>query len=107
MGLWREYLYRLGASTISATSWSTPARTFTESGITYDKNGNITKLTRAGYHATSGSTSLLTDNLTYTNTGNRLTTLSHNNATGSVKASGSYSMASNIMLSCQNILNSY
>ncbi len=79
-----------GASTISATSWSTPARTFTESGITYDKNGNITKLTRAGYHATSGSTSLLTDNLTYTNTGNRLTTLSHNNATGSVKASGSY-----------------
>ncbi|MBK1896064.1 RHS repeat domain-containing protein, partial [Chryseobacterium paridis] len=41
----------------------------------YDLNGNITKLTRMGKSPTAQNTSLLIDDLTYTYTGNRLSTV--------------------------------
>jgi RHS repeat-associated protein len=65
--------------------WGSAGQMFQEDGITYDRNGNILTLSRVSTPAQYAR-----DYLTYTYTGNRLTTLAHNNATGSVKASGSY-----------------
>jgi RHS repeat-associated protein len=79
----------LSASSISATGWSTPTKTFREHTMNYDRNGNILSLTRAGIHAASGAEG--TDVLGYTYTGNQLASASHTNASASVAAAGSKS----------------
>ncbi|QRR02376.1 RHS repeat domain-containing protein [Dyadobacter sandarakinus] len=56
----------------------------TESSITYDKNGNIKTLNRAG---------AATDNLAYTYTGNRLSAVSDNSASNTGVKSGSSTFA--------------
>ncbi|WP_065220600.1 MULTISPECIES: hypothetical protein [Butyricimonas] len=62
--------YQRNGSPWSALSGS---NAFDESGLTYDKNGNILTLTRTGSAAVTQ---------TYTYTGNRLTSLSRGNVTG-------------------------
>ncbi len=88
----KSYYHELCSTNLNPTHpypWGSPARSFLEDGITYDRNGNILSLRRVGSHAISGL-SYVSDNLTYSYTGNKLTSLTHNNATGSVSQAGSY-----------------
>ncbi len=80
---------RLTASTRkqkSGTSWVALTAGYLERGITYDRNGNIKTLQR-----TAGSATMV-DNLSYTYTGNQLTTLTENvsgTPTGDIYVRGS------------------
>ncbi len=77
-----------GASTLTATSWGTPAKTFTEA-MTYDRNGNIMTITRQGYNIDTGAAATDQLNLNMSIPSNQPPGLSHNNASGSVDVAGS------------------
>src|SRR5690606_8158026 len=76
-----------GAGRLTASS-GTGGYTHTESGITYDRNGNIRTLGRAGFAV---------DNLDYQYNGNRLTSISNTGANGNGIKNGasSYSYDAN------------
>ncbi len=59
-------------------SSTTATNAFTEKGLAYDRNGNITALTRYGTSASSAE-----DNLAFTLTGNRISSLTNSGTNGS------------------------
>jgi len=62
----RSYAYTYDAlNRLTGATFTGGSQNYNEGGLTYDKNGNITKLTRYGLVTAPGTTGLI-DNLTYT-----------------------------------------
>jgi RHS repeat-associated protein len=69
---------------------TTATNAFTEKGLAYDRNGNITALTRYGASASSAE-----DNIAFTLTGNRISSLTNSGTNGSGVTYTSFAYDSN------------
>lgn len=83
----RRYTGSLASSANMTASTSAEVNPFSERAISYDRNGNITALTRYGQAAASAE-----DILAYTYSGNRIASIAN---TGTLGGGGSYSHDAN------------
>ena len=83
----RRYTGSLASSATMTASTSAEVNPFSERAISYDRNGNITALTRYGQAAASAE-----DILAYTYSGNRIASIAN---TGTLGGGGSYSHDAN------------